>query len=391
MWGSGEYTPGDGEGAWLGSDPRSSGFFPGRREKSRTGRRRRGRGGDRRREAARPPFLSGRACCGLGRRLFPLLLEAAGQFPQKLQIDELRLRLVAGAPDPADAALRYSRANALLGDLAAGDPRLSRQGGRARVELCLTRTEPALYGRALLSPDGGRAGGPGPELRCEGPERAAGGAPGGPAAGRSRSRRPLWHWGGGMNQRAVRARRPGESIPFPGRDAGGATKKGGMNNGKAAPSYRSDGDGYGRRSHTMVDANTIIGTPHPDRRRDPDPGVPAVLRHCQRRRRFHHKNQKPGGGQPSAAAAGQAPGWSQAGSSSGGSVEAAAGGASSGHHGGPGREVVPEVVDKVTGIWEKQQEKRDSPAGCGGIRPLGKAPRISGRAAGAYWTHQTTR
>ena len=107
-------TPRRRRGPGSGSDPRSSGFFPGRRRKA--GPAEEGAaGGDRRREAAPPALLSRRGLLELGRRLFPLLLEAAGQFRRKLQIDELRLRLVAGAPDPADAALRYGQANALLG------------------------------------------------------------------------------------------------------------------------------------------------------------------------------------------------------------------------------------------------------------------------------------
>ena len=84
--------------------------------------------------------------------LRPLLLEAAGQFRRKLQIDELRLRLVAGAPDPADAALRYGQANALLGAIWQPVTRVFHvKDGWARVEVDFDRTEPALYGRVSLS------------------------------------------------------------------------------------------------------------------------------------------------------------------------------------------------------------------------------------------------
>ena len=84
--------------------------------------------------------------------LRPLLLEAAGQFRRKLQIDELRLRLVAGAPDPADAALRYGQANALLGAIWQPVTRVFHvKDGWARMEVDFERTEPALYGRVSLS------------------------------------------------------------------------------------------------------------------------------------------------------------------------------------------------------------------------------------------------
>lgn len=51
-------------------------------------------------------------------KLLPIALEAAGQFKRKLQIDRLRLKLkVGGSSDPADAAIRYGQANAVLGTL----------------------------------------------------------------------------------------------------------------------------------------------------------------------------------------------------------------------------------------------------------------------------------
>lgn len=111
----GEYTP-ETAGAWLRVGPHGvPAFSQAGGEKAGPGRRRRGRRGPAAGSSPARPFLSRRGLLELGRRLFPLLLEAAGQFRRKLQIDELRLRLVAGAPDPADAALRYGQANALLG------------------------------------------------------------------------------------------------------------------------------------------------------------------------------------------------------------------------------------------------------------------------------------
>ena len=144
----GEYTP-ETAGAWLRIGPAELRVFPRPAEK-KTDRpkkvRRDGPAGE------KQPLLSRRGLLELGRRLFPLLLEAAGQFRRKLQIDELRLRLVAGAPDPADAALRYGQANALLGGIWQPVTRAFHvKDGRARVEVDFDRTEPALYGRVSLS------------------------------------------------------------------------------------------------------------------------------------------------------------------------------------------------------------------------------------------------
>lgn len=50
-------------------------------------------------------------------------------------------------------------------------------------------------------------------------------------------------------------------------------------------------------------------------------------------------------------------------------------------------EVVPEVVDKVTEFWEKQQEKKGQPTGCGGIRPRSGSAGDKRESGGAYWTH----
>lgn len=120
----GEYTP-ERAGVWLRIGPSELILFPRPEGKKldhpKEKKQDKPSGG----EQPRPPFLSRWGLLELGRRLFPLLMEAAGKFRRKLQIDELRLRLVAGASDPADAALRYGQANALLGDLAAGDPSLS--------------------------------------------------------------------------------------------------------------------------------------------------------------------------------------------------------------------------------------------------------------------------
>ena len=49
--------------------------------------------------------------------LLPIALQALGQFKKKLRMDVLRLELISGAADPADAALRYGQASAALGAL----------------------------------------------------------------------------------------------------------------------------------------------------------------------------------------------------------------------------------------------------------------------------------
>ena len=147
----GEYTP-ETAGAWLRIGPAEVRIFP--RPAGKRPDRPKETGQDRPsgKKKPRPTFLSRRGLLELGRRLFPLLLEAAGQFRRKLQIDELRLRLVAGAPDPADAALRYGQANALLGAIWQPVTRVFHvKAGWARVEADFERTEPALYGRVSLS------------------------------------------------------------------------------------------------------------------------------------------------------------------------------------------------------------------------------------------------
>jgi len=49
--------------------------------------------------------------------LLPLVLETAGKFRRKLRVDQLEMNLIICEPDPAEAAIRYGQANALLGTL----------------------------------------------------------------------------------------------------------------------------------------------------------------------------------------------------------------------------------------------------------------------------------
>ena len=65
----------------------------------------------------KPPILSPSGVFQLVRRLLPVALEGADAFRRRLQVDVLRLNILAGAPDPAEAAERYGQINALLGAL----------------------------------------------------------------------------------------------------------------------------------------------------------------------------------------------------------------------------------------------------------------------------------
>lgn len=49
------------------------------------------------------------------RQYLPLIGDAAGRLKRKVCVDYIFLRLIWGSPDPADAALGYGAANALLG------------------------------------------------------------------------------------------------------------------------------------------------------------------------------------------------------------------------------------------------------------------------------------
>lgn len=84
--------------------------------------------------------------------LLPVVLEAAGQFYEKLQVDTLRLDLTVGSPDPADTALRYGQANAVLGALWEPLTQAFRvKDGTARVNLDFDAGAMTLYGEASLS------------------------------------------------------------------------------------------------------------------------------------------------------------------------------------------------------------------------------------------------
>ena len=89
---------------------------------------------------------------GYAQTLLPVLIKAVGYFFKKLQVDTLRLRLVAGAPDPADAATVYGTAVAVLGVL--WQPLTEAfdvKDGNARVDLDFESNQMTLTAAASLS------------------------------------------------------------------------------------------------------------------------------------------------------------------------------------------------------------------------------------------------
>jgi len=84
--------------------------------------------------------------------LLPVALDAAGQFVRKLRIDLLRIELTAGSPDPADAALRYGQAVAVLGAIWGPLTRAFHvRDGEARALVDFTTDRMTVYGAASLS------------------------------------------------------------------------------------------------------------------------------------------------------------------------------------------------------------------------------------------------
>lgn len=86
------------------------------------------------------------------RELLPIVLDMAGQFRKKLQVDTLRLVLTAGGTDPADAAMLYGNASAALGAFWYPLTKAFHvKDGSARVDLDFDRSEMSLYVFASLS------------------------------------------------------------------------------------------------------------------------------------------------------------------------------------------------------------------------------------------------
>lgn len=94
----------------------------------------------------------------LAQALLPLALEAAGRFRRKLRMDQLELILTVGASDPADAALRYGQANAVLGAFWHPLTRAFQvRDGRACATVDFEAEGMTLYARAALSIQIGQA------------------------------------------------------------------------------------------------------------------------------------------------------------------------------------------------------------------------------------------
>lgn len=86
------------------------------------------------------------------KELLPVALEAAGGMLRGLRVDTLELELTAGAPDPADAAMRYGQANGALGALWQPLTRAFKvKDGSARVKLDFDAPGMTVYGAACLS------------------------------------------------------------------------------------------------------------------------------------------------------------------------------------------------------------------------------------------------
>lgn len=84
--------------------------------------------------------------------LFPVVLDTLKRFGKRLRVDKLDMELTFGVTDPADAAVRYGQANALLGSL--WQPltqSLSIVDGHAHVGVDFEQTESSLYILASLS------------------------------------------------------------------------------------------------------------------------------------------------------------------------------------------------------------------------------------------------
>lgn len=105
-------------------------------------------------EEAPAPSLAQKAGGALeyAQALLPIALQAAGQLRKKLRIDTLDLALTVGGDDPADAAVLYGRAGAVLGGL--WDPLVRTfyvKDGRARAEVDFQAAGMTLYAIASLS------------------------------------------------------------------------------------------------------------------------------------------------------------------------------------------------------------------------------------------------
>lgn len=82
----------------------------------------------------------------LALEFIPLVLDTVKKFRRKLRVDKLDMELIVCDPDPADAALRYGQANALLGTLWQPITQaLHVKDGHAHVGVDFDVREPTVY------------------------------------------------------------------------------------------------------------------------------------------------------------------------------------------------------------------------------------------------------
>ena len=88
----------------------------------------------------------------LAMKFIPLVLDTVKKFRRKLRVDRLDMNLVVCAPDPADAALRYGQANALLGCLWQPITQAFHvKDGHAHVAVDFDARTPTIYILAFMS------------------------------------------------------------------------------------------------------------------------------------------------------------------------------------------------------------------------------------------------
>ena len=85
-------------------------------------------------------------------RLLPVALDALKYLRRKIKAETLRMNLTAAADDPADAALRYAQATALLSTLwLPMTHALSVVDGKAHIDVDFQASKPAIYLLAQVS------------------------------------------------------------------------------------------------------------------------------------------------------------------------------------------------------------------------------------------------
>ena len=145
-------TPGDGGG--LAPDRTCGGPNLSQTGRKKAGSSKRDGAGQALRQEEAPPdlFCPDRACWSWDAGCSPCCWRRRGSSAESSRSTNCACAWWPGPPDPADAALRYGQANALLGAIWQPVTRVFHvKDGWARVEVDFERTEPALYGRVSLS------------------------------------------------------------------------------------------------------------------------------------------------------------------------------------------------------------------------------------------------